>query len=101
MSCPKTTNPSGRAKGDANARLLPGEVVDNFADIDTGSKKFSTIDKPKLMAIIGALRAEGDSWEKIARRMDERNIPTVSGKGKWRGPAIKKIWDAHTEATGS
>ena len=25
---------------------------------------------------------------RLARRMDERNIPTVSGKGKWRGPAI-------------
>jgi hypothetical protein len=47
------------------------------------------------------MRAEGDSWEKIARRMDEQGIPTVSGKGKWRGPAIKKVWDAHSQFTGS
>jgi hypothetical protein len=99
---PQDNEPIGAGpNGDAKESLIPGEVVDNFAGIDTGSKKFSTIDKPKLMAIIGAMRAEGVSWEKIARRMDERKIPTVSGKGKWRGPAIKKVWDAHTEATGS
>jgi hypothetical protein len=33
--------------------------------------------------------------------MDEQHIPTVSGKGKWRGPAVKKFWDTHTEANGS
>ena len=88
-------------KEDAKESLIPGEAVDNFADIDTNSEKLSNVDRPKLMAIIATMRAEGVSWEKIARRMDERNVPTVSGKGKWRGPAIKKVWDAHFEAAGS
>lgn len=87
--------------GDPRQSLVPGGVVDKFAGIDTGGKKLSDIDKPELMAVIADMRAEGDSWEKIARLMDERDIPTVSGKGKWRGPAIKKVWDAYTEATGS
>jgi hypothetical protein len=87
--------------GETMERRVPAEVVDNLSGIDTGSKKLSNIDKPKLMAIVAAMRAEGKSWEKIARHMDERDIPTVSGKGKWRGPAIKKVWDAHAQSTGS
>lgn len=47
---------------------------------------------PDLIRIISTMRDKGDSWEKIARYFDEQNIPTVSGKGKWRGPAIKKYW---------
>lgn len=86
---------------DARDGIVAGEVVDRFADIDTGNQKISNEDKPRLLNIITAMRAEGDSWEKIARHMDQRDIPTVSGKGKWRGPAIKKFWEAQTEATGS
>ena len=48
--------------------------------------------KADLIGIISTMRDQGESWEKIARYFDEHNIPTVSGKGKWRGPAIKKYW---------
>ncbi len=47
---------------------------------------------PDLINVISTMRDKGDSWEKIARHFDEQKIPTVSGKGKWRGPAIKKYW---------
>jgi hypothetical protein len=52
-------------------------------------------DRPNLIGMISTMRDHGDSWEKIARHFDEHNIPTVSGKGKWRGPAIKKFWTAN------
>jgi hypothetical protein len=87
--------------GDARDGIAPGEAMDRFAGIDTGNQKISNEDKPRLLNIITAMRDEGDSWEKIARHMDQRDIPTVSGKGKWRGPAIKKFWEAQTEATGT
>jgi len=87
------------SNGDAGDSIVPGEVVDGFAGIGTGNRKISDNDKPKLLGTITAMRADGDSWEKIARHMDERDIPTVSGKGKWRGPAVKKFWEAQTEAT--
>ena len=51
--------------------------------------------RPKILDLIAAMRASGNSWEKIARHMDKKSIPTVSGKGKWRGPAVKKFWDAN------
>lgn len=91
----------GEPNGDAGDIRVPEEAMDNFAGIDLGSGKLSHVDKPRLLDIIANMRNEGDSWEKIARHMDEQNIPTVSGKGKWRGPAIKKFWDANAEATGS
>jgi hypothetical protein len=87
-----------RNKGD---RPVPEDSVDRFAGIGAGNQKLADADKPRLLNIITAMRAEGGSWEKIARHMDERNIPTLSGKGKWRGPAIKKFWDAHAEAAES
>lgn len=85
---------------DAMGSLVPSEVVDDRPGIDTSNEMLSDEDKPKLLDIIAAMRTEGDSWEKIARHMDDQSIPTVTGKGKWRGTAIKKFWDAHTDATG-
>lgn len=51
-----------------------------------------------LQEVIADMRASGDSWEKIARHLSEQEIPTVSGKGIWRGPAVKKFWESHTNA---
>jgi hypothetical protein len=87
--------------GDVIDDRVQAEDVDNLAAIGSGSGKLSGQDKPGLLNAIAAMRADGDSWEKIARHLDDQEIPTVSGKGKWRGPAIKKFWDTNTEATGS
>jgi hypothetical protein len=62
----------------------------------TRSSKLDGGDKDYLLNTIAAMRADGDSWEKIARHMDSQDVPTVSGKGKWRGAAIKKFWDTHS-----
>ena len=77
-------------------RIVPTEAVDDRPDIGTDNQKPSDAGKPGILDIIASMRADGDSWEKIARHMDNQNIPTVSGKGKWRGPAIKKFWDANS-----
>lgn len=69
--------------------------MDEVAGFGPANQKLSDEDKPRLLDLVEARRAEGDSWEKIARYLDGQDIPTVSGKGKWRGPAIKKFWDAH------
>lgn len=63
--------------------------------IDGELEKTEETDHTDLMDIISNMRKQGDSWEKIARHFDEQDIPTVSGKGKWRGPAIKKYWMAN------
>ncbi len=91
------------AEPEANVRdsIVPVEVVDTHTDVVARDEKFSSKDKHKRMDIITAMRMEGKSWEKIARHLDGQNIPTVSGKGKWRGQAVKKFWDANTDPTGS
>ena len=75
------------------------EAANHRPSIGTGNEKLSAEDKPGVLDIIATMRDKGESWEKIARHMDERNIPTVSGKGKWRGPAIKKFWDTNAVDT--
>ena len=60
--------------------------------------KLTDEDRPKLMNIIATLREAGESWEKIARQLIEKSVPTVSGKGTWRGSAVKKFWDTNADA---
>jgi len=77
-------------EGGMDAPILTAEPVDNRPE----GEDISAEDQPDLIEIIASMRDEGDSWEKIARYVDEQKIPTLSGKGKWRGPAIKKFWEA-------
>ena len=63
-----------------------------YVDDEMEEEEVDETDHVDLMNTISNMRDQGDSWEKIARHFDEQNIPTISGKGKWRGPAIKKYW---------
>ncbi len=40
---------------------------------------------------IQTLRQSGLSYEKIAQRFDADGVPTISGKGKWHGPAVQRF----------
>jgi hypothetical protein len=44
-----------------------------------------------LATLILKLREQGFSYEKIARHLEENQIPTISGRGKWRGQAVSKL----------
>jgi hypothetical protein len=81
--------------------VLPTEIAESGADLETANQPPSAEDRPGMIDTIASMRADGDSWEKIARHLEDQQISTLSGKGKWRGPAVKKFWDAHTEAAGS
>jgi len=37
------------------------------------------------------MREQGFSYDKIARQLDMDNIPTPSGRGRWRGQAVSKL----------
>jgi hypothetical protein len=79
------------ATEDATAAVAPEPDL----DWKPSGPKLTDGDRPKLMHIIETLREDGQSWEKIARHMIEKSIPTVSGKGTWRGAAVKKYWDTN------
>lgn len=68
---------------------------------DTSGGKLADEDRSRLQAAIASMRHAGHSWEKVARQLIEQGVPTVTGKGIWRGPAVKKIWDADTGALGA
>jgi len=51
----------------------------------------TSIGRDELVPMIQALREQGFSYEKIARHFEENQIPTISGRGKWRGQAVSKL----------
>ena len=55
------------------------------------TEQTTDFDREKLLTNILDLRKEGMSFEKIAQDLESREIPTLSGKGTWRGPAVSKL----------
>ncbi len=51
----------------------------------------TAMQRDDLVSMIQALREQGLSYEKIARHFEEKEIPTISGRGKWRGQAVSKL----------
>lgn len=61
------------------------------------ARKHAAADRDKVMEIINALRSEGASYENIAQNLDSQGIPTFSGKGRWHGQTVQKLY---TQLTG-
>ncbi len=53
--------------------------------------KKNTAPENDLLSIIREMRDSGNSFDKIAAELEKREIPTVSGRGKWRGQAVSKL----------
>lgn len=50
-------------------------------------------DMGETIQIIKRMREEqGLSFQKIAAQLETEGIPTPSGRGKWRGPAVSKLY---------
>lgn len=49
-------------------------------------------DRKKVIAIIQGLRKEGKSYESIAQHLETENIPTLSGRGRWRSQSIHRLY---------
>lgn len=50
-----------------------------------------SVDRLELISRIAQLRDSGTSYEKIAQIFDDENVPTLSGRGKWRGQTIFRL----------
>jgi hypothetical protein len=59
------------------------------SDAANGSPK--PVQRDELVTMIVGLREQGFSYEKIARHLEENQIPTISGRGRWRGQAVSKL----------
>jgi hypothetical protein len=67
----------------------PLKLDKNSSIPETGSPQI--LQRDELTGMILGLREKGYSYEKIARHLEENQIPTISGRGKWRGQAVSKL----------
>lgn len=77
--------------GQADAGPEPPAFADPTSDPVNHEQAPTAVSKEDLMAMIREMRATGLAFEKIAGELEQRKIPTVSGRGKWRGPAVSKL----------
>lgn len=49
--------------------------------------------RKELYDLIHKMRKDGTSWEKIARQIASQGIPTISGRGNWRGVMVKNLYE--------
>ncbi len=80
----------------ATATVRDESSVQTTAEPPTSSEPAKDPEAPAsskdiLLATITEMRNDGVSFEKIADELEKRKIPTVSGRGKWRGPAVSKL----------
>jgi hypothetical protein len=76
------------------------EAVDLLTqNTDSINSKAMTEEPEEVQAVIDTtpidmmrdMRTQGFSYDKIARQLDMDNIPTPSGRGKWRGQVVSKL----------
>jgi len=64
-------------------------------EANTGEQPTASDTKEDLLALIRSMRNSGATFEKIAGELEQRQVPTISGRGKWRGPAVSKLLKEH------
>jgi hypothetical protein len=91
-------------KTDLDSRIVPESVkpvrVSQPATLDAAGvvKKDDAadvikpgMDRKSVLEMIGAMRNEQMSYEKIARTLEVQGIPTFSGKGAWHSQTVSKL----------
>lgn len=49
------------------------------------------LSRPEIVARIKTHRRAGLSYEKVARKLEEEGVQTLSGRGRWRGQTIYRL----------
>jgi hypothetical protein len=82
---PETVKPapvSQPAAPEASVAVITGGAADAIQ---------SGLDREGVLEMIGALRKEQFSYEKIAGTLKAKGIPTFSGKGAWHSQTVSKL----------
>ena len=58
---------------------------------DLPEKKPIEYNREKINKLICDMRSDGTSYEKIALHLEELGVPTLSGRGKWRGQTVYRL----------
>ena len=83
----------GTGNGESDPVDLKKETADNQTNVvvSENTDEVPAPSEPSPTGMIKEMRAQGFSYDKIARQLDVDNIPTSSGRGKWRGQAVSKL----------
>lgn len=84
---------SGAGSGIKDPIVTQNETAENSANIGFSDNVDEAPSQVEMTPaeMIRDMRAQGFSYDKIARQLDMDNIPTPSGRGKWRGQAVSKL----------
>jgi hypothetical protein len=77
-------------KADQSGGQTAGFKTD-WADSSKTVVNTEKIKHEQLLEQILGLRKKGFSFEKIAQQLDSEGVPTISGKGKWRGQTVSRL----------
>lgn len=83
---PETTAPA-EAEPNADLAATAAETSGDAEPTDEADRNR----REAALSFIQKLRSEGMAYEKIARHLEANNVPTVSGRGRWRGQAVSKL----------
>jgi len=71
---------------------LQPETLATISEIEnTDDSILSGFDRNRVLEMIGDMRKEQMSYEKIARTLEAQGIPTFSGKGAWHSQTVSKL----------
>ena len=69
---------------------------ETFSQVDEPSDPAPNDEAAPCIAVILEMRNNGTSYVKIAKYLADHDIPTLSGRGQWRGQLVSKIFQEHT-----
>lgn len=72
------------------------DCVSTKESLDDTPPSSDTFDQEKVLQIIQDMRGDNVSYEKIAAFLTAEEIPTASGRGKWRGQMVSKLYQQAT-----
>lgn len=76
---------------DRQSSLEAGSETDVSADSSKQVVNTKNLDHEQLLEQILSLRKKGVSYDKIAMQLESEGVPTISGKGKWRGQTVSRL----------
>ena len=72
------------------------DEADSSYNEDEEEFEEETITRDDILNMICGLREEGMTYDQIAKQLEEEAVPTFSGKGKWRGQTVHRLYQKMT-----
>lgn len=90
-----------KSRGTSIASVIPSPAPAPTVELGNISlpPRTTGASRSKVVKQIVALREQGLSYEKIAQHLQAAGVPTLSGRGKWRGQTILRLFQGSLMGT--